>query len=133
VSEPERARLDRWLWAARFFKTRSQAKQAIDGGKVEVEGARSKPAREIAIGTRLRVPRGPDRIDLVVTGLSERRGSAEEARLLYRETDVSVARRQRAAESRRLLRASFVAPPTRPERRDRRALGRLKQQSPESP
>jgi ribosome-associated heat shock protein Hsp15 len=123
----DHARLDRWLWAARFFKTRSQAKQAIDGGKVHVDGARAKPSREVVLGMRITVPRGADDMDLIVTGISDRRGGATDAATLYRETEESVERRGRAAEVRRLTRGSYIAPPGRPSKRDRRALERLKQ------
>jgi ribosome-associated heat shock protein Hsp15 len=126
VSDAPSARLDRWLWAARLYKTRSQAKQAIDGGKVRLEGARAKPSREITLGMHIGVPRGPDFLEVVVTGLAERRGSATEAARLYRETEASVERRAGATESRRLLRASYTAPPGRPSKRERRALDRLK-------
>jgi len=120
-------RLDLWLWAARFYKTRSQAKHAIDGGKVHVDGARAKPSREVVIGMRVRLPRGDDEVDVIVTGLAERRGGATQAAALYRETEESTARRARTAETRRLTRAAFIAPPGRPTKRDRRAIARLKQ------
>ena len=133
MSDTDHARLDRWLWAARFYKTRSQAKHAIDGGKVHVDGARAKPSREVTLGMRITVPRGTDELDVIVTGLAERRGAATEAAALYRETDESVTRRTATAETRRLTRASFIAPSGRPSKRDRRALERLKQQEDSEP
>jgi ribosome-associated heat shock protein Hsp15 len=129
VPRPSRVRLDRWLWAARFFKSRSQAKDAIDGGRVRVDGDRAKPSREVAVGARLSVPRGLDVADIVVIALAERRGSAADAALLYAETDASLARREANAASRRLTGAAFIAPAARPSKRDRRALTRLKQGS----
>jgi len=122
-------RLDRWLWAARFFKSRSQAKEAIDAGHVRVDGQRAKPSREIGNGARLTVPRGFDVVDVVVTGLAERRGSASDAARLFVETQDSIARRESAATSRRLSGAAYIAPAGRPSKRDRRALARLKQGS----
>ncbi len=127
--KPEGSRLDRWLWAARFFRTRAQAKQAIEGGKVHVDGARAKPSRLVRVGDELGIVRGEERMDVVVCGLSERRGGAPEARLLYDESPASIERRALARESQRLTRNSFIAPPSRPNKRDRRALSRLKSES----
>jgi ribosome-associated heat shock protein Hsp15 len=129
-AEVERVRLDRWLWAARFFKSRSQAKDAVDAGHVRVDGQRAKPSREIGAGVHITVPRGYDTIDVVVTDLTERRGSASDAARLYVETEDSVARREKAATSRRLAGAAYVAPAGRPNKRDRRALSRLKHGGP---
>ncbi len=123
---PERVRLDKWLWAARFFRTRAQAKQAIDGGKVHCDGARGKPAREIAVGSVLRVRRGPDERTVVVRALSERRGGAPEAHALYEETEESLARREAERQRRRRQREAMTPPDHRPSRRDRRTLAELK-------
>lgn len=87
-------RLDKWLWAARFYKTRSLAKQAIDGGKVHCNGARSKSSREIEIGTILEIRQGWDEKTVVVKGLSDKRGGAPQAALLYEETAESLEKRQ---------------------------------------
>src|SRR5919107_5945431 len=103
MSEAEdRVRLDKWLWAARFFKTRSLATDAVDGGKVDVNGARAKPAKLVGVGDQLRVTVGEQRYVLRVTGTGERRGSAEVARTLYEETPESEAERAKLAEQRRL-------------------------------
>lgn len=126
VEAAPRVRLDQWLWAARFFKTRSQAKTAIEGGKVHVEGTRAKPAKEISVGARLSISRSVDVTEVVVLALSDRRGPAPEAARLYAETSESAARRSASAEHRAMIRAAGLAPPERPSKRDRRALTRLK-------
>ncbi len=120
---PDRVRIDKWLWAARFFKTRSQATEAVEGGKVEVNGARVKPAKDIKIGDELRVRLGPYEHVLVVRGLGERRGSASVAQSLYEETPDSVAARERLRERHRLAPALFVYEEKgRPTKKDRRDL-----------
>ncbi len=122
-----RVRLDRWLWAARFFKTRSAAKAAIEGGKVHCGGQRAKPSKEIGIGIELVINRGSALQTVVVTGIGERRGTATDAARLYRETADSIAKREAAADRGRALWAPSAAPATRPDRRGRRELMRLKQ------
>lgn len=119
-------RLDVWLWAARFFRTRSLAKDAIEGGKVEVGGAAVKPARALRTGERVRISRGEERMEVVVYGLSDVRGGAPEAQALYRETDGSRAARALAREQRKLSRTGYVSPPTRPDKHARSALRKLK-------
>ena len=123
-------RLDRWLWAARIFKTRSQAKQAIAGGKVHYNGKRSKPAREVEVGAELDITRGFQEQTLVVDALSDRRGPASEAQQLYHETETSITRRTIEQERIRLQRAGLQQPPGRPDKHDRRALAELKKQEP---
>ncbi len=86
----EKVRLNKWLWAARFFRTRAKAKQAIDGGKVHIHGVRGKASREIRLGDELRIRQGWDEKTVLVTSLSEHRGGAQEAILLYTETEQSV-------------------------------------------
>ncbi len=93
-------RLDKWLWAARFYKTRSLAKEAIDAGHVRYEGQRSKVAKEVAIGAEISVRRGQDEIQVIVRERSDQRLAAPFARLLYAETDASKVRRAREAELR---------------------------------
>ncbi len=100
----ERVRVDKWLWAARFFKTRSAATEAVLGGHIQVNGARVKPAREVAIGDRLEVRVGQRRWTVVVAGVADRRGPASVAATLYEETAESVAERERHAAERRLSR-----------------------------
>ena len=123
-----RVRLDKWLWAARFFKTRAKAKAAIEGGKVECEGVRAKPAKEIAVGAELRIRQGFDLRVVHVRGLSEQRRGAAEAAELYEETAESIAQRELEAERRRARREMMELPDHRPDRRDRRTLERIKKQ-----
>jgi ribosome-associated heat shock protein Hsp15 len=119
----DRVRLDKWLWAARFFKTRSQATEAVDGGKVEVNGARAKPAKDIRVGDELRIRLGPYEHRVVVRGLSDKRGSASMAHALYEETPSSIAAREKLREDHRLAPAMFVFEDKgRPTKKDRRAL-----------
>jgi ribosome-associated heat shock protein Hsp15 len=127
-----RVRLDRWLWAARFFKTRSLAKQAIEGGKVRCQGQRAKPSKEIGLGAELSIQRGDVEQVVIVTGLSERRGGAPEAARLYEETPASVERREAEQADRRLTRRGAMPPPARPSKRDRRQLQKLKHQEPDT-
>jgi len=118
-------RLDLWLWAARFFKTRSLAKQAIETGKVDIGGQRAKPARAVRIGDALRVVRGEEVFEIAVVGLSDTRGPASVAQALYSETEVSrEARLARVAEV-RAQRAGYRAPDQRPDKRARRLIRAL--------
>ena len=121
-------RIDRWLWCARFFKTRGLAAEAVSGGKVHVDGQRVKPARPVRPGSVLDIRRGTELFQVTVQALAARRGPASEARTLYDETEASVARRAFEEEARRLARESTPSPPpTRPGKRDRRQLAQLKQ------
>ena len=115
-------RADQWLWAARFFKTRSLAKQAIDGGKIEVNGARCKPAKAVHVGDILSISRGSERIEVAVAVLSDKRGPAPVAAAMYAETEVSVIRREREREAQRLSRMAYQPPEGRPSKRDRRDI-----------
>lgn len=119
-----KVRLDKWLWAARLFKTRALAKDAVDGGKVEIDGHKPKPGKEIAIGTVLTVRQGADEKTLTVLGLSEQRKSAPEAQLLYEESDDSKLKREALAEQRKLQSAGMYAhdKPNKKERRQRQAM-----------
>lgn len=132
VAKPETSedelRVDKWLWAARFFKTRSAAAEAVRGGQVEVNGNRPKPARALAVGDLVRVRRGPVEQEVRVLGLSRRRGPAAEAAGLYEELPRSVAERERRAEQLRLeAQTGLRAPARRPGKKDRRAIVRFKQ------
>jgi len=118
-------RLDVWLWAARFFKTRALAKQAIAGGKVRVGEAAAKAARMLRVGERLIISRGEDRFEVDVVALSERRGSASVAQKCYRETEASRIAREHAAEQRRLNAAGYTKPATKPDKRARRLIRAL--------
>lgn len=123
----DRVRLDKWLWAARFAKTRTAATELVLGGHVKVDGERVKPAREIATGETLEIVRGTVRHVVAVTGLAERRGSAKVAATLYEETAESREARERQALERRLARplgADLGARPTKLERRRLDALRR---------
>jgi ribosome-associated heat shock protein Hsp15 len=116
--DAEKVRVDKWLWAARFFKTRSLATEAVDGGKVDVNGARVKPAKLVGPGDEVRVRVGPQLFVVRVTDTAERRGSAEVAATLYEETEESRAARDRAREVARLSPITFDE--GKPDKRDRR-------------
>jgi len=118
-------RLDKWLWAARFFKTRSLATDAIGGGKVQLNGSRIKAARELRIDDRLEIANGEVRWEVVVRALSEKRGPAPEARLLYEETPESIAAREKLRETRQLIVDPAADLHGRPTKRDRRQMGRF--------
>jgi len=118
----EDVRLDIWLWATRFFKTRALAKQAIAGGKVEVNDAPVKPSRTLHIGDRLKLSRGEDRFEVEVVALIERRVAAPAASRCYRESDESRRAREAAAEQRRLAIAGYEKPVTKPDKRARRLI-----------
>ena len=126
MSEPqERVRIDRWLWAARFYKTRSLATAAVNGGKVEVNGERAKPARLIRLGDAVSVRQPPFEWQLLVRGLAERRGPASVAQGLYEETAESRAARQRLQEQLRVVQPLFVYEEKgRPTKKDRRMIDR---------
>jgi ribosome-associated heat shock protein Hsp15 len=118
-------RIDKWLWAARFYKTRSLAADAVERGQARVDDARVKPARLLRPGDRLQVQRGDERIECIVQQLSEVRGPAAVAQTLYAETPESRARRERAAETRRLAKEPAASLKGRPTKRDARELRRL--------
>jgi len=120
-----RVRVDKWLWAARFFKTRSLASEAVDGGKVHVNGERVKSARGLKPGDRLEIRRGTEQLVVVVRVLSEQRGPATAAQTLYEETPESVTRREALAEQQRALAAAAPRFEGRPDKRSRRALDRF--------
>jgi ribosome-associated heat shock protein Hsp15 len=126
MTESDKVRIDRWLWAARFFRTRSSAKAAIDGGKVQVDGRRTKPAKEIQRGQTLSIRRSDELFTVVVDELSEQRGPASIAKMLYTETIDSIERRELERSRRRMERAGLRVPDTKPTKRQRRDLQRLK-------
>ncbi|MBF0187499.1 MAG: RNA-binding protein [Magnetococcales bacterium] len=119
-------RLDRWLWAARFVKTRPLAVEAISGGKAHLNGQRAKPGKAVKVGDRLEITKGRLRFDITVLGLPERRGPATEARTLYEEDAESIVRRQKQSEQRRMAALSMPQTGGRPTKRDRREMDRLK-------
>ena len=118
-------RIDKWLWAARFFKTRSLAADAVSGGKVRLNGAASKPARELKIGDRLDIFNGDTHWQVTVRSLSEKRGPAPEARLLYVEAPESIAAREAEQMRRKFTREPAAEIHGRPTKRDRRRMERL--------
>lgn len=120
------ARLDKWLWAARFFKTRSQATTAANGGKVHINGARGKAGQNVHVGDQLNVTKGPQAFEVTVDALSEQRGPAATAQALYTETEAGRIKREEAAANRRAQRMRHTAPDHRPDRKDRRRLRDLK-------
>ncbi|MEY2631452.1 MAG: hypothetical protein RIR00_106 [Pseudomonadota bacterium] len=117
-------RVDKWLWAARFFKTRSLASDAVSGGKVKVNGATTKPARDIRIGDRLEIANSETRWEVSVLALSDKRGPAPEARLLYEETPDSLTARETARTSRKFVQDPAADIHGRPTKRDRRQMDR---------
>ena len=122
----DRVRLDKWLWAARFFKTRRLAKEAIEGGTVLCAGKRVKAAKEIAMGETLTIRQGLDAKDIVVTALSEQRRGAPEAALLYEETAASKALRNERAADRKAGSGGFVPSDHKPSKKERRQIHRFK-------
>ncbi|GAB2658667.1 RNA-binding S4 domain-containing protein [Arenimonas aestuarii] len=118
-------RLDVWLWAARFFKTRALAKQAIEGGKVQVAGQGAKAARSVRVGETMQVRRGEDVFEFQVLGLSARRGSASVAQALYAEDESAREARLRAAAERRAAVAGYRPPAGKPDKRARRLIQAL--------
>ena len=120
-------RLDKWLWAARFYKSRTLAATAIEAGRVFVADERAKPARLIKVGENLKINREQERVELVVRGITDQRKSAPLARLLYEETPESLLARQTAAENRRFYSEPSQEIAGRPTKRNRRALERWKE------
>ena len=119
-------RIDRWLWAARFFKTRSMAKSAVEGGKVHLDGNRVKPSKELRPGQTLQIRRGDLVKTDVIHALSQQRGPATVAQTLYRETPESIELRELRKSTQRMERAGLKVPSSRPDKKDRRALAQLR-------
>jgi ribosome-associated heat shock protein Hsp15 len=123
----ERLRIDKWLWAARFYKTRALAVEEIDKGRVQVNGLVAKPAREVKPGDTVQLRQGSVQRTVVVRGISAQRGPASVAQALYEETPESIAERERAAEQRRLApEPALTLTHGRPTKRDRRELGKAR-------
>ena len=118
-------RLDKWLWAARFYKTRSMAKQAIEGGKVHYNDARSRPAKSVEVNAQIRIRIGHEERTVVVQALSDQRRGAPEAQLLYAETETSVEKRKNTADLRKNLSLGASAPIRRPSKKQRRDIIRF--------
>jgi ribosome-associated heat shock protein Hsp15 len=124
----DKVRIDKWLWAARFFKTRNLAKQAIDGGKVHADGQRVKPSKEVTLEQLLTIRQGWDEKTVQITGLSDKRRGAEQAALLYRETEESIAKREKRASERKALRGIDLVSEGRPTKKQRRQIHRFREQ-----
>lgn len=118
----EKTRLDKWLWAARFFKTRALATTAVNGGKVHLNGQRVKPSRPVKLQDCYQIHRGNERLEVIVTGLSSRRGSATIAQALYKETAESLIQRQSEAEKRKLAAMQRPASDHKPNKQERRRI-----------
>lgn len=121
-----KARIDKWLWAARFYKTRHLAAEAINGGHVHLNGHRIKPSKEIQIADKLTINKTPFTFEITVAGISVRRGPAKEAQLLYSEDAESILKREALAKQRKLDAAQFPHVERRPDKRDRRRIIRFK-------
>ena len=120
-------RLDKWLWAARFFKTRGLARDAIDCGKIRICGVKAKPAKDVTDGMEIVISRHSEEITVVVQGVREDRRPAQEAQQLYAETEASRAKREQMTDAMRAARAGFVPADHRPNKRERRQMSRLKE------
>jgi ribosome-associated heat shock protein Hsp15 len=125
-SSPEPVRVDKWLWAARFFKTRALAAEAIDGGKVEINGQKPKPAKTVRVGDEVRLRLGPYEYQLTVRGLSGRRGPASEAVKLYEEDPAGKTRRLKLAEQHKVAAQAFAYGEGKPSRQQRDAVRKLR-------
>ncbi|MGB8376951.1 MAG: S4 domain-containing protein [Rhodanobacteraceae bacterium] len=118
-------RLDVWLWAARFFRTRALAKRAIEGGRISLEGTAGRPSKPVQVGDRLAITRGEERFEIDVAAISDKRGPASVAQQLYVETEGSRSAREAAAEQRRLTGAGGAKPRGKPDKRARRLIRAL--------
>ena len=125
ASDSANVRLDLWLWAARFFRTRSLARHAIETGKVEVDGQRAKASRGVRAGDALRIVRGDEVFEIAVLALSDQRGPASVAQTLYAESDASKARRAETLATLRAARAGYQPPEGKPDKRARRLIRAL--------
>ena len=126
ADENRELRVDKWLWAARFFKTRANATRAVTGGKVHLNGTRIKPAHGVRVGDTLRIRRDNFEFTLIVARLAARRGPASEAQTLYEEAATSIAQRAELAATLRAARAAGVRRPRRPDKRTRRQLREIR-------
>ena len=126
ANEKSGVRLDKWLWAARFYKTRSIAKAMIEGGKVHYNGQRAKTSKEVEVGATIKLRQGNDEKEIIVTALSDQRRGAPEAQLLYQETEKSVKQREAIALVRKANALSLPHPDRRPNKKERRELVKFK-------
>jgi len=125
-SEPDKLRLDQWLWTARFFKTRQLSAKAISGGKIRLNGERAKPAKAVHIGDQLEIKRGPYRTVVIIEALSTCRGSASQAKVLYHETEESITNRETLAGQLHMQSQAVQYDRGKPSKRDRRAMEKLR-------
>ncbi|WP_406665658.1 ribosome-associated heat shock protein Hsp15 [Gallaecimonas sp. GXIMD1310] len=123
-----RVRLDKWLWAARFYKTRAVARAQVEGGKVHYDGQRSKPSKMVEVGARILLRTGFDEREVIVQALSDKRGPAAVAQTLYEETTQSVEKRAKNAEARKLNALYNPHPDSKPDKKQRRQLRDFKHQ-----
>lgn len=129
ANDDQRVRLDKWLWAARFYKTRSLAKEAIEGGKVHYNDQRCKPCKLVEQGGQLRLRQGFTERTVIIDQVSDRRRGAPEAQMLYHETEDSIRHREDLAWQRKTLQAAQLPPARRPNKKDRRTIQRFKDQN----
>jgi len=122
AGDSNKLRIDKWLWAARFFKTRSQAGQAVQGGKIHLNGIRVKPSRMVTIGDRVEINKSEQTFSVRIKGINRFRRPAAEARELYEESEESVRNREAQSHLRKLIKAPGSSPPKRPGKRDRRKI-----------
>lgn len=127
MTDTHKVRIDKWLWAARFFKTRNLAKQAIEGGKVHIDGQRVKASKDLTVGALMRVRQGWDEKEVRVLALSDQRRGAEQAASLYEETPESITRRAESAAQRKLAGAMHGQRDGRPNKKQRRQIHQFKQ------
>jgi ribosome-associated heat shock protein Hsp15 len=125
ITKATETRIDKWLWAARFFKTRSLAATAVKGGKVRINGGRSKPSRLVKAGDQLHITRGDFEFDITIDVVAEKRGPAKQAMQLYTESDESIQRREQLVDDKRIERRAGAQYGGRPDKKDRRHLRRL--------
>ena len=122
----EEVRLDKWLWAARFYKTRAMAREMIEGGKVHYNGQRSKPGKVVELNAELTLRQGNDERTVIVADISAQRRPASEAQQLYRETDASIEKREKMAQARTMNALTMPHPDRRPDNKERRDLMKFK-------
>jgi len=119
-------RLDKWLWAARFYKTRAMAREMIEGGKVHYNGQRGKPSKLVELNAEIKLRQGNDERTIVILAITDQRRSAEQAQTLYQETDASVANREKISQARKMNALTMPHPDRRPDKKERRSLIKFK-------
>ncbi|AXU97318.1 MAG TPA: ribosome-associated heat shock protein Hsp15 [Erwinia persicina] len=122
----EGVRLDKWLWAARFYKTRADAREMVEGGKVHYNGQRSKPSKQVEVAAELTLRQGNDQRTIVIEAISDKRGPATVAQQLYRETAESIEKREKVALARKMNALTMPHPDRRPDKKERRDLMKFK-------